>query len=470
MGAVAPLDVGSETAEGVCMNRASFPVALLGLLSAFSLAACSSAAGTGSYPGSSTSNQNGSSSGGSSTNNGTGDDGTGDNGNGSGGTVSTGDDAGTTAPTGGGDDAGGSTTTDGGTTAPKGDAGGTTTAEPFDYAPYFPTWTWQSGGYAYTSLTDLQKKAGVNGVTIAFVLSNGGCNTTQDIEQNLSDVKAFIAAGGHVKASFGGADGAYVESKAQLGRRVGHGVRGLRRRHGDHRPRLRRRAGPDGDRRRQRHARSGVEAGARCQGDQSRLHTAGQSVSGGGLTDEGKSVVSNAVSAGVKISHVNFMTMDYGDSFAGSALAPVVEGSLTDGQKQIMALVPGISSQDAWGMVGVIPMIGKNDDSEVFSLADAKTLTTFATTNDLGLVSFWSIDRDQPGTDYNTASTVETKAFSFTAIFQAGLEVTVRREARVRRGRYGPAPRTGPCRPRSRSAPRRPPRRSRAGCRRRGHP
>ena len=84
---------------------------------------------------------------------------------------------------------------------------------PIEFAPYFPTWVWGAGGYAFTSLVDLQQKAGVHEVTIAFVLSNGGCDTTQDIEQNSADVKSFIAAGGHVKASFGGADGSYVEAK-----------------------------------------------------------------------------------------------------------------------------------------------------------------------------------------------------------------------------------------------------------------
>ena len=39
-------------------------------------------------------------------------------------------------------------------------------------------------------------------------------------------------------------------------------------------------------------------------------------------------MVSRALAAGVKISHVNFMTMDYGDSFGGKPLAPVVTGTL----------------------------------------------------------------------------------------------------------------------------------------------
>ncbi len=122
-----------------------------------------------------------------------------------------GNDAGTT-----GSDAGGGSDPDGGP-GPSMEAGPAPDAGPSpaksDYAPYFPTWVWGGSGYAFTSLVDLQKKAGLNEVTIAFVLSNGGCNTTQDIEQNMGDMKAFIAAGGHVKASFGGADGTLVEAK-----------------------------------------------------------------------------------------------------------------------------------------------------------------------------------------------------------------------------------------------------------------
>ena len=129
--------------------------------------------------------------------------------------------------------------------------------------------------------------------------------------------------------------------------------------------------------------------------------------------------MSHAIAAGVTISHVNFMTMDFGDNYGGSPLAPVVIGALQDGHAQIMSLVPGISSAGAWAMVGVTPMIGKNDDAEVFSLADATSLAQFAVNNGVGLVSFWSIDRDQPGSDYNYSSTVQSTDFAFNAIFEA---------------------------------------------------
>jgi chitinase len=287
-----------------------------------------------------------------------------------------------------------------------------------DYAPYFPTWIWGGSGYAFTGLADLQKQSGLNEVTIAFVLSNGGCNTTQDIEQNMSDVQAFLAAGGHLKASFGGADGTYVESQCSSASALASAIEDFVTATGitdldfdiEQDPVL-----TDAVNKMRGQALAMVQA---SKGIKVAFTLAANPSPGGGLTSQGQSVVSNALAAGVVISHVNFMTMDYGDSYGGSPLAPVVEGSLNDGHTQLMSLAK-IDSQAAWSMVGVIPMIGKNDDSEVFSLDDAKTLTQFAMTNHIGLVSFWSIDRDQPGSDYNSASTVESTNYAFDDIFDA---------------------------------------------------
>ena len=73
-------------------------------------------------------------------------------------------------------------------------------------------------------------------------------------------------------------------------------------------------------------------------------------------------------------------------------------------------------------MVGVIPMIGKNDDAEVFSLADAQTLATFAVTNGSGWSRSGRSIGTRPGSDYNYASTVESTDFAFNAAFEAVLK------------------------------------------------
>jgi hypothetical protein len=309
---------------------------------------------------------------------------------------------------GGGSDSGSTATTEAGPTSPA-----------IDYAPYFPTWVWGSGGYAFTGLADMQQKSGLNEVTIAFVLSNGGCNTTQDIEQNMSDVNAFVAAGGHLKASFGGADGTYIEAECKTASTWAGALEDFVDATGI--------TDLDFDIEQDAVLTDAVNAmrgqalamAQAAKGIKVAFTLAANPSPGGGLTSQGMSVVSHAISAGVVVSHVNFMTMDFGDSYGGMPLGPVVTGSLTDGHTQIMSLWSGISSQAAWGKVGVIPMIGKNDDSEVFSLTDAQTVTQFALSNQLGLVSFWSIDRDQPGTDYNNASTVQTTNFAFDDVFEA---------------------------------------------------
>src|SRR5580698_2333004 len=308
-----------------------------------------------------------------------------------------------------------------GTSSPANDGGGSTpdaatSSDAIELAPYFPTWAWGGDGYAYSSLVDLMHKSGVSDVTIAFVLSSGGCKADNGIEQNISDVKAFVAAGGHVKASFGGADGTYVEAKcadaASLATALGDFVdaTGITDLDFDieQDPVL-----TDTVNQMRGTALAMVQA---SKNNQVAFTLAANPPPGGGLTKQGLSVVSHALSAGVHVSHVNLMTMDYGDEFAGKPLAPVVTGSLTDANAQLVKLMPGMTTAQAWRMIGVIPMIGKNDDSEVFSIADAVTLEQFAVQNRIGLVSFWSMDRDQVcagGADYNSCSTVDTVNFQF---------------------------------------------------------
>ncbi len=299
----------------------------------------------------------------------------------------------------------------------SGNAGATT-----EYSPYFPTWVWGSSGYAFTSLADLQAKSGLNDVTIAFVLANGGCNVTQDIAQNASDVQAFIAAGGHVKASFGGSDGIYLENMCPDAPSLAGAIETFVDTTGitdlvfdvvepaaltDAVNQLRGQA---------------LKLAQDARGIQVSFSLSAAPSPNGGLTSQGLSVVSHALGAGVKVSHVTLQTLDYGDAFGGKPLAPVVIGSLTDANTQLVTLDSSLTTAEAWSMLGVEPMIGKNDDSEIFSLDDATTLASFAKSNGLGVVSFWSIDRDQvcpSGASANSCSTVDTTNFEFNSILSA---------------------------------------------------
>ncbi|MCT0226455.1 hypothetical protein [Synechococcus sp. CS-1328] len=120
-----------------------------------------------------------------------------------------------------------------------------------------------------------------------------------------------------------------------------------------------------------------------------------------GLTREGLEVVNLALEAGVHLAGVSVMAMDYGDSAAPPALksmGPYAIDAAEATKGQLDALFAAHGQSFGWDQLGVTPMIGVNDvTSETFSLAAAALLETFARDRGLGLLSMWSLGRDNPG-------------------------------------------------------------------------
>ena len=286
-----------------------------------------------------------------------------------------------------------------------------------EYAPYFYTWGWGSSSYAFSSLTQMKSAGGPSAVTIAFVLSSGGCAVTKDIENNLPDVKAFVAAGGHVKASFGGADGTYLENACSDAKSLAAAIAGFVDATGI--------TDLDFD----------IEQGATSSNAtvNTRRATALATVQAqkkirvaltlpvnpDGLDSLGLDVVKSALAGGVQLSFVNVMTMDYGN---GTNLGTTPIASVDATAKQLQGIIAGLTSDAAYRMVGATAMIGHNDDTEVFSLANAQTLVDYAKQKKLGLVSFWAIQRDEKcpaAIDLNLCSGSNASTFQFHQIFDA---------------------------------------------------
>jgi len=116
-----------------------------------------------------------------------------------------------------------------------------------------------------------------------------------------------------------------------------------------------------------------------------------------GLTSDGDAVLTGAVAAGVRISAVNVMAMDYGDGAAPNPSGQmgtfaIDAATATDAQ---VASAMGISDDAAWSKVAVTPMIGVNDTSdEIFTVANAQQLAAFAASKHLAWLSMWSAARD----------------------------------------------------------------------------
>jgi chitinase len=119
----------------------------------------------------------------------------------------------------------------------------------------------------------------------------------------------------------------------------------------------------------------------------------------GGVNSLGNEVVEAVLGSGLSKYVINLMTMDYGS--ASSSVCVVTNGSCEMAQSAIQAVT---NLEHTYGIpaskIAVTPMIGMNDaTTETFTTADVSTLSSYAVSNGLAGVHFWSLDRDTPCTD-----------------------------------------------------------------------
>lgn len=146
-----------------------------------------------------------------------------------------------------------------------------------------------------------------------------------------------------------------------------------------------------------------------------------------GFLPDGTNAVQAALAAGVDIAGINIMAMDYGESAApttgpnAKTMGAYAVEAAQSAYAQLTTLYSKYGRAFSWGQLGITPIIGVNDiTSEVFTLADARTLEAFAVAKGIGMLSMWALERDTPGALGQAvwnASGVSDPAGSFTDIF-----------------------------------------------------
>lgn len=100
--------------------------------------------------------------------------------------------------------------------------------------------------------------------------------------------------------------------------------------------------------------------------------------------------------------YVNLMTMDYGP---GACATPCNMGQAAINAANAVKSVYGVP----YNRIEVTPMIGGNDvTTEVFTLNDVATVASFAKTNGLGGIHWWSYDRDRDCPSGSASATCNT--------------------------------------------------------------
>ena len=290
-------------------------------------------------------------------------------------------------------------------------------------APYVETWN------SASAMTNAYNSTGNKYYTLAFIISNGGCTGLYNGDTSLSDagwtgaINSLRAAGGDVIASFGGASGTELAqacssvSSLQAAYKTVIDTLNLTRIDLD----VEGSALDDtaaNDRRNQ--ALANLQAQYAAAGKTLAVDYT-LPVDPTGLESNSLSLLNNAKSHNLNVNLVNIMTMDYGpNENMGSAATGAASGLHT----QLGQIWTTKTSAQLWAMEGNTPMIGVNDSTnEVFSTANASTLESFAATNGIQELSFWSLGRDKAcsstGTLSDTCSGTSQSAYQFTNTFKA---------------------------------------------------
>ena len=283
-------------------------------------------------------------------------------------------------------------------------------------APYFATWAFNDHSYNAYSLMDAKGKVGLKAATLAFIVAgSSGCSWDDggkiiDVDMK-SDIAKFQAAGGKVIVSFGGADGKYLEAACSASQ-MSNLIDGLIQRHNIR--------DLDFDVEGSQLSNSALNKVRNAAIKTLQARYPGLSISftlpvmPEGMDSTAVNLVKGAVAAGVKVSVVNVMAMDYG--YNGDMGRFAIQAAQNTA-KQLAAVYPGKSNAQLLAMVGITPMIGHNDDAGIFTVTHAKAVSTFAKDNGIPRLAYWDFQRDATGPSGDQGSGSNSANFQFYKAF-----------------------------------------------------
>ncbi|MDB5886743.1 MAG: hypothetical protein JWR74_2914 [Polaromonas sp.] len=298
------------------------------------------------------------------------------------------------------------------------------TASAVELVPYFHAW----GG----SLNAAKQAAGMNSAILSFATTNGTCALVPDLTNKLADARSYVAAGGKLLISFGGAKGVYAEIACrdddQLFTLMENLMRDSNTRKFDFDIEGSQLRNVEGTARRARVL-------ARLQAKYPDLYVS-ISLPGWllGFSPEGMNLLNTTVAAGVRIDMVNVMAQSFGLENLRTMVSPSTVGQASimtfqAAAKQMTTVFRNKTQAQLHAMMGVSPMIGKNDDGSTFTLSDAQNVANFAKNNGIGMISYWSFQRDQAQaytgfTNLNSFSGVAQSNYQFYNIFKTAVGYT----------------------------------------------
>jgi chitinase len=122
-------------------------------------------------------------------------------------------------------------------------------------------------------------------------------------------------------------------------------------------------------------------------------------VSKEGLTPAAVISVETMLESGVDLAGVNIMAMNFGPLAHGETMLDTAVAAAEATHRTLAGIYAKadkpLDAAALWNKIGLTPMIGINDvEANVFTLADAEGLNSFALEKRIGRLSMWSLNRD----------------------------------------------------------------------------
>ncbi|MBG6070664.1 MULTISPECIES: hypothetical protein [unclassified Polaromonas] len=267
----------------------------------------------------------------------------------------------------------------------------------------------------------------MNSAILSFAVTNGNCALVPDLTNKLPDARKFVESGGRLLISFGGSNGVYAEVACRDDDQLFSLMENLMRDSNNRRfdfdiegPQLKD-VGATARR---------ARVLARLQAKYPDLYIS-FSLPGWllGFNPDSINLLNTTVAAGVRIDMVNVMAQSFGVSNLRTMVPSnsVGEASLMTfraAANQMTSIFRNKTQSQLYAMMGITPMIGKNDDGSSFTLDDAQMVANFAKQNGVGMISYWSFQRDRAqayngSTNLSSFSGVAQSDFQFYNIFKS---------------------------------------------------
>jgi len=267
---------------------------------------------------------------------------------------------------------------------------------------------------------DLMKETGLTQLTMAFILSDGGCSPAWDGSRSLAGgqdeqtIKAVQAAGGDITPSIGGWSGSKLGEVCSSAQDLAgayqkvidaYGLKSID-------------VDIESTEFESAEARQRVIDALKIVKDGNEgikvYLTFGTTPQGPNAN--GKDLIQKGADAGLDVDGWTVMPFDFGDGTTDLAAAT---RSAVDGLAQTVGAAYGISTDEAYGKSGFSSMNGITDvQGESVSPADFQSMVDYAKEHHLARASFWSVNRDRPcdGGSADSCSGVDQQPWEFSKI------------------------------------------------------